>query len=87
MKWFKIIFFAIGLILALMLASTIITIVYGALWYLFLAGIIGLAGFGAYKFFAKNDSPQLSGKNTAVEIEIESARQALEKYKRKLKLK
>lgn len=85
MKWFKIIFLAIGLILALMLASTIMGIVYGALWYLFLAGIIGLAGFGAYKFFTKNDSPQLSGKNTAVEIE--SARQAVEKYKRKLKLK
>lgn len=88
MKWIKIIFIAISLILTMMLASTVIGIVFSALWYLLLIGIVGIAGFGAYKFFGnKKDSRQLSGRNTPPEIEIESARRALEKYKRRLKLK
>jgi len=87
MKWFKILILGISLILAMMLASSVIGMVFSAMWYLFLFGIVGLVGFGAYKFFAKKDPPQLSGRNTASEIEIESARRALEKYKRRLKLK
>lgn len=87
MKWLKVIFVGIGLILVMMLASTIIGVVFSALWYLLLIGIVGLAGFGAYKFFGEKESLQLSTRNAAPEIEMESAHRALEKYKRRLKLK
>jgi predicted membrane protein len=87
MKVFKLILFAISLVLALMLAFSIIGIVYSVLWYLFWIGVLAIAGFAGYKLLTKNDSPQLVSRNTAAEIEIESSRKALEKYKRRLKLR
>lgn len=87
MKWFKFILLAIGLVLAMMLAFSIIGIVYSVLWYLFWIGIIALAGIGGYKLLTKNDSPKLASRNTAAEIDIEGSRKVLEKYKRRLKLK
>jgi hypothetical protein len=87
MKWFKVIIFIIGSVLALMLVSAIIGVVYSVLWYLLLVGVLAITGFGVYQLFGKKDSIKLTGKNAATEIDIQSARKALEKYKRRLKLK
>ncbi|MEJ7860075.1 MAG: hypothetical protein WKF90_00430 [Pyrinomonadaceae bacterium] len=87
MNWYRVIIFIIGSVLALMLVSSIIGIVYSVLWYLLLVGVLVITGFGVYQLFGKKDSTKLAGKNTVAEIDIQSARKALEKYKRRLKIK
>jgi 4-hydroxybenzoate polyprenyltransferase len=84
MNIIKIILVAVGLIIAAMLAFSIIGIVYSALWYLFLLGIVAVGGAVGYKFLVKDkESPQLEDKNTVTIAEMKNADRALEEYKRK----
>ena len=87
MKWFKFILLAIGSVLAMLLIFSITNIVYSVLWYLFVIGLVPIAGFAGYKFLTKNGSLQLASRNTAAEIELENSRKVREKYKRRLELK
>ena len=84
MNIIKIILVAVGLIIAVMLAFSIIGIVYSALWYLFLLGIVALGGAVGYKFLVKDkESPQLEEKIPTTIAEMKNADRALEEYKRK----
>ena len=84
MNFIKIILVAVGLIIAAMLAFSIVGIVYSALWYLFLLGIVALGGAVGYKFLVKvKQSPQLEDKTPVTIAEMENADRALEEYKRK----
>lgn len=84
MNFIKIILIAVGLVIAAMLAFSVIGIVYSALWYLFLLGIVAIGGAVGYKLLTKGkESPQLN-ENTPIAIaEINNADRALEEYKRK----
>ena len=84
MKYIKIILFAVGLVLAAMLAFSVIGIVYSALWYLFLLGIVAIGGAVGYKVLTgKKDSRQLN-ENTPIAIaEMDNADRTLEEYRRK----
>ena len=84
MKYIKIILFAIGLVLAAMLAFSVIGIVYSALWYLFLLGIVAIGGAVGYKVLTnKKESRQLN-ENTPIAIaEMDNADRTLEEYRRK----
>jgi len=84
MNFIKIILIAVGLIIAAILAFSIIGIVYSALWYLFLLGIVAVGGAVGYKFLVKDkESPQLEDKTTVTIAEMKNADRALEEYKRK----
>ena len=84
MNLIKIILVAIGLILAAMLAFSVIGIVYSALWYLFLLGVVAIAGTVGYKLLKKDgDQPKLEEKTPIVIAELENTDRALEEYKRK----
>ncbi len=64
MKIFKMILVAVGLIVAVMLAFSIFSIVYSALWYLFLLGIVAIGGAVGYKLLIKDkEQPQLEKKS------------------------
>ncbi|MBA3600398.1 MAG: hypothetical protein H0W45_04035 [Acidobacteria bacterium] len=84
MNFIKIILIAIGLVLAAMLAFSVIGIVYSALWYLFLLGIVAVGGAIGYKLLVKDkESMRLEDKTPITIAEMESADRALEDYKRK----
>ncbi len=84
MNFIKIILVAVALIVAALLAFSVVGIVYSALWYLFLLGIVAAAGAVGYKFLVKEkQSPQLEGKIPTTIAEMENADRTLEEYKRK----
>ncbi len=84
MNFIKIILIAIGLVLAAMLAFSIIGIVYSALWYLFLLGIVTVGGAIGYKLLVKDkESMRLEDKTPITIAEMKDADRALEEYKRK----
>ncbi len=84
MNFIKIILIAIGLVLAAMLAFSVIGIVYSALWYLFLLGIVAVGGAVGYKLLVKDkESPKLKDKTPITIAEMKDADRALEEYKRK----
>jgi len=84
MNFIKIILIAIGLVLAVMLAFSVIGIVYSALWYLFLLGIVAVGGAVGYKLLVKDkESMRLEDKTPITIAEMENADRALEEYKRK----
>lgn len=84
MKYIKIILFAVGLVLAAMLAFSVIGIVYSALWYLFLLGIVAIGGAVGYKVLAgKKDSRQLNENTPTAVAEMDNADRTLEEYRRK----
>ena len=84
MNFIKIILVAVGLIIAAMLAFSIIGIVYSALWYLFLLGIVVIGGAVGYKLLVKDkESPKLEDKTPITIAEMKNADRTLEEYKRK----
>ena len=84
MNFIKIILIAIGLVLAAMLAFSVIGIVYSALWYLFLLGIVAVGGAVGYKLLVKDkESMRLEDKTPITIAEMENADRALEEYKQK----
>jgi len=84
MNFVKIILVAIVLVLAAMLAFSVIGIVYSALWYLFLLGIVAVGGAAGYKFLVKDkESPKLEDKTPIAIAEMKNADRTLEEYKRK----
>lgn len=84
MNWLKYILIALGLIFAAMLASSVIGIIYGAFWYLFLVGVVAVGGYVGYRLLKKDDdSLKLEGKTPTAISELRDADRALEEYKRK----
>ena len=84
MNFIKIILVAVALIVAALLTFSVIGIVYSALWYLFLLGIVAVGGAVGYKFLVKEkESPRLEDKTPPTIAEMENADRALEEYKRK----
>ncbi|MDQ3750270.1 MAG: hypothetical protein M3367_14850 [Acidobacteriota bacterium] len=84
MNFIKIILIAIGLVLAAMLAFSVIGIVYSALWYLFLLGIFVIGGAVGYKLLVKDkESPKLEDKTPITIAEMKNADRTLEEYKQK----
>lgn len=80
----KLILAAAGIIIATMLAFSVIGIIYSALWYLFLLGIVAIGGAVGYKLLVKNkELSQLENKPPAAIAEMKNADRALEEYKRK----
>lgn len=84
MNFIKLILVTVALIVAALLAFSVVGIVYSALWYLFLLGIVAVGGAVGYKLLVKEkESPQLEGKIPTTIAEMENADRTLEEYKRK----
>lgn len=84
MNWFKLILIAVGVVIAAMLAFSVIGIVYSALWYLFLLGIVAIGGAVGYKLLVKkSEQTKLEDKTPIGIAEIKNADRALEEYKQK----
>lgn len=84
MNWLKIILIAVGVIIAAMFAFSVIGIIYSALWYLFLLGIVAIGGAVTYKLLVKEKETAQIESNTPTAIaEIKNVDRALEEYKRK----
>ncbi len=83
MNWTKIILIAIGIFIAVMLGSSLIGIIYGALWYLFWIGVIAIAGTVGYKLLKKPETPQIENREPIAISELQNADKTLEEYKSK----
>jgi hypothetical protein len=84
MNYIKLILIAVGLILATMLAFSVIGIIYSAMWYLFLLGVVAIGGAVGYKLLKKEaEQPQLEDKMPVVIADMKNADRTLEEYKRK----
>ncbi len=84
MNIIKIILVAIGLIIAAMLAFSVIGIVYSALWYVFLLGIVAVGGAVGYKVLTKKkETPQLQENMPIGIAEMNNADRTLEEYRNK----
>ena len=86
MSWWKIILFAIVLVLAVYLGITVIGFLYSALWYLLAIGVIALGGFASYKYLTKGERKEIEGVNSVSQYELENAKivKELEDLKRKI---
>jgi hypothetical protein len=88
MKLFKFIIASVVVVLLVLLGFSIIGLVYSALWYLFWIGIIALAGYVGYKLFLGKDKNDFLPQGKPVsDIELEKAKQVLEKYNKKFQVK
>lgn len=84
MNIIKIILIAVGLYLLVTLGFAVIGIVYTALWYLFLLGVVAVGGAVGYKLLKKNSEQARLDEKTPIAIaEIKDADRALEEYKRR----
>ena len=84
MNIIKIILIAVGLYLLVTLGFAVIGIVYTALWYLFLLGVVAVGGAVGYKLLKKDGKQaQLEEKTPIAIAEIKDADRALEEYKRR----
>ena len=84
MNYIKIILAAIGLVVVVMLAFSLIGIISTALWYLFLLGIVAIGGAVGYKVLtSRKKSPQLKENTPTAIAEMDRADRTLEEYRRK----
>ena len=84
MNWIKLILVVAGVFIAAMLAFSIIGIIYSALWYLFLLGIVAVGGAVGYKvLFRGKETARLEDKTPATITGIKNADRTLEEFKRK----
>ncbi len=85
MKIFKLILYALVIVLAVMLGFSIIGFVYSAIWYLFWIGVLAITGYAGYKFLKKGNNLEIEGRDPVSQIELENAKvvKSLEDLKRK----
>lgn len=85
MNWLKFILIVLGLILGAWVLFALIGIIQVVLWYAFILGAIGIAGYIGYQLFKPDKKPQLTGQDPVSQIEIDSVKsdRTLEEYRRK----
>lgn len=90
MSWWKILVFAIVLVLAVYLGFTLVGFLlgflYSAFFYLLAIGIIAIGGYASYKYLTRDKQKEIEGKNSVSQHELENAKivKELEELKRKI---
>lgn len=86
MNWWKIILFAIALVLAVYLGLTVVSFLIGAFWYLLFIGVLALGGYIGYKYLTNRKPKEIEGVNSVSQIELDNAKivKELEELKRKI---
>lgn len=85
MKNIKTVLIVVGVVLAGLVALSVVGLIMTLVQYVFWLGVVSIAGFAAVKFFNKSNRPQLESKSPV--DELETAGRTLEEYKRKYLLK
>jgi 4-hydroxybenzoate polyprenyltransferase len=85
MNWLKFIVICLGLILGAWVLFALLGVVQMILWYAFILGAIGIAGYIGYQLFKPDRKPELKGGDPVSQIEFDSTGndRTLEEYKRK----
>ncbi|HEY0050035.1 MAG TPA: hypothetical protein VGB68_12145 [Pyrinomonadaceae bacterium] len=85
MNWLKFILIVLGLIVGAWVIFALIGVVQVILWYAFILGALGIAGYVGYQLFKPDKKPELKGRDAVSEIELDSAKsdRTLEEYRRK----
>ncbi|HEX8369190.1 MAG TPA: hypothetical protein VF604_11670 [Pyrinomonadaceae bacterium] len=85
MNWLKFILIVLGLIVGAWVVFALIGVVQVVLWYAFILGAIGIAGYIGYQLFKPDEKPKLKGQDAVSQIEFDSpgSDRTLEEYKRK----
>lgn len=85
MNWLKFILIVLGLIVGAWVIFALIGVVQVILWYAFILGVVGIAGYVGYQLFKPDKKPELKGRDAVSEIELDSAKsdRTLEEYRRK----
>jgi len=84
MNIIKIILAIVALYLLITLGFAVVGIVYTAVWYLFLLGVVAVGGAVGYKLLKKDgERARLEEKTPIAIAEIKDADRALEEYKRR----
>lgn len=74
MNWLKIILILLGILLGAWAVFWVIGILYGALWYLLILGVLGIGGYVGYKLLKPDAKPQIESKTPVSQIELEIAK-------------
>jgi hypothetical protein len=84
MDWIKLILAALGLVFVALILFWVVGIISAILWFVLWAGLVGVIGYGAYKFLKKpKETVQLEDKTPIAIAELKSVDRQLEEYKRK----
>jgi 4-hydroxybenzoate polyprenyltransferase len=85
MNWLKFILIVLGLVVGAWVIFALIGVVQVILWYAFILGALGIAGYVGYQLFKPDKKPELKGRDAVSEIELDSAKsdRTLEEYRRK----
>jgi amino acid permease len=85
MNWLKFILLMCGLLFAGMIVLSVIGVIYSALFYIFILGAVGIAGYVGYKLISKDAALELESRDPIAKIELDNAERikSLEDYKRK----
>jgi hypothetical protein len=71
MKILKLILGIIAVFFAVWLGFAVIGLVYGLLFYVVVAAVLGGAGYAGYKLLMQKDTPELNSYNEVSQIEID----------------
>ena len=85
MNWLKFILIVLGLVVGAWVIFALIGVVQVILWYAFILGALGIAGYVGYQLFKPDKKPEHKGRDAVSEIELDSAKsdRTLEEYRRK----
>lgn len=84
MKTLKLVLIAAALITAAIFAFSIVGMIYSALFYVFLLGIVAVGGAVAYKMLiSRGEQRQFADPSLPTVAEVRRADRTLEEYKRK----
>lgn len=85
MNWLKFIVIVLSLILGAWVLFALLGVVQAILWYAFILGAIGIAGYIGYQLFKPDRKPELKAKDEVSQIQFDAAGsdRTLEEYKRK----
>jgi hypothetical protein len=81
MDFIKMLLIALGLVILGMVAFSVFGLVYSVLWYVLFFSVIGIAGYGAYKWLTDgNETAKLEGKKTIAIGDVTNYKRALKEY-------
>lgn len=82
MDFIKTLLIALGLVILGMLAFSVFGLLYSVLWYLLWFTVVGIAGYGAYKWLTDGNekTKKLDAKSTVSLADVSGYKRALKEY-------
>jgi hypothetical protein len=82
MNFIKMLLIALGLVILGMLAFSVVGLLYSALWYLLFFGVLGIAGYSAYKWMSDGsaEKAKLESKAPVSIADFGDYKRALKEY-------